>query len=80
MTSGVMVAQRFLAPFVGVRVPTGQPKEAPQEAGLFLLQPVGDENPWVRPQKLRSKLLWEALPKGKEPSEARAETPRIYTK
>lgn len=24
LTSGVMVAQRFLAPFVGVRVPTGQ--------------------------------------------------------
>lgn len=25
LTDGVMVAQRFLAPFVGVRVPIGQP-------------------------------------------------------
>ncbi len=27
LTDGVMVAQRFLAPFVGVRVPIGQPLE-----------------------------------------------------
>ena len=71
LTSGVMVAQRFLAPFVGVRVPTGQPKRSPAGSGAFFwLEAVGDENPWVRPQKLRSKLLWRInakhLPEGRE--------------
>ena len=32
-----MVAQRFLAPFVGVRVPTGQPKRSPAGSGAFFL-------------------------------------------
>ena len=41
MTDGVMVAQRFLAPFVGVRVPIGQ-KDASKEA--FFCIPIWDEN------------------------------------
>ena len=37
-------------------------KRSPAGNGAFFwLQPVGDENPWVRPQKLRSKLLWVEL-------------------
>ena len=42
MTDGVMVAQRFLAPFVGVRVPIGQPKKR-LERGVFLYSDMGRE-------------------------------------
>lgn len=35
LSDGVMVAQRFLAPFVGVRVPIGQPFKSGKSRLLF---------------------------------------------
>ena len=67
-----MVAQRFLAPFVGVRVPTGQPLETPDLVGHFFYFWEGRE-PLGSTTKVACKLLGEAL-RSKEPSEARAET------
>ena len=80
MTDGVMVAQRFLAPFVGVRVPIGQPKKR-LERGVFLYSDMGREPNGFDHNSCEANFLWEALrrkdPKGEPSTTVRASSIRI---